>query len=80
MGIKVVAKEWASDQWDAYVKQPIANKTEELEGQVSQQISTYSDKAKKMAYQPIDYLSQTRSFLSGFVLDHGRFAVDFVDY
>ena len=65
MGIKDTVKEWASEQWDYYVKQPIAKKTEELEGQVSQQIETYSDKAKKMAYQPVDYYRKQEAFYRG---------------
>ena len=36
MGIKDTVKEWARKQWDYYVKNPIAKKTEELEGQASQ--------------------------------------------
>ena len=65
MGIKDAVKDWANEQWDYYVKQPIARKTEELEGQVSQQINTYSDKAKKMAYQPVDYYRRQEAFYRG---------------
>ncbi len=65
MGIKETVKNWAWETWDDYIKQPIARKTEELENQASQQIETYSDKAKKMAYQPVDYYRKQEAFYRG---------------
>ena len=65
LNIKQHIKNWAAEQWENKVKQPIARKTEELESQVSQQINTYSGKAKKMAYQPIDYYRKQEAFYRG---------------
>ena len=41
MGIKSYVKEWASEQWNSKVKNPIANKTTQLENSAIQQISTH---------------------------------------
>ena len=65
MGIKETVKEWAWETWDDYVKQPIARKTEELENQTSQQIETYSAKAKETAWKPIDYYRKQEAFYRG---------------
>ena len=54
LGIKSAVKEWMSEAWDNWVKKPIARKTEELENSASQQINTYSNKAKETAYKPVD--------------------------
>ena len=62
---KQAVKDWLSEQWDSWIKQPIAKKTEELENQASQQIETYSAKAKATAYQPVDYYRKQESFYRG---------------
>ena len=65
MVIKEKVSEWFWDTWDSYVKQPIAKKTEELEGQAAQQIDAYSAKAKATAYQPVDYYKKQDAFYRG---------------
>ena len=65
MGIKSAVKEWMSEKWNQYVKQPIADKTQQLENQASQQINTYSNKAKQTAYKPVDYYRKQEPFYRG---------------
>ena len=65
MSIKSAVKEWMSHQWDQYVKQPITNKTKQLEDSATQQFNTYSSKAKATAYQPIDYYWKQDAFYRG---------------
>ena len=65
LGIKSAVKEWMSEAWDNWVKKPIARKTEELENSASQQINTYSNKAKETAYKPVDYYRKQDAFYRG---------------
>ena len=65
MGIKSAVKEWAAGIWKDKVKDPIANKTIELENSAAQQWNTYSDKAKKTANKPIDYYYKQEAFYRG---------------
>lgn len=65
MGIKDTVKEWAWETWDAYVKEPITKKTEELENEASQKWNEYSDKAKETAWKPIDYYKKQETFHRG---------------
>lgn len=65
MGIKDTIKEWAWETWDEYVKNPIAQKTEELEGEASKQWNEYSEKAKKQANKPFDYYHKQEAFYWG---------------
>ena len=65
MVIKEKVSEWFWETWDSYVKQPIAKKTEELEGQVAQQIDTYSGEVKKQARKPLDYYKKQDAFYRG---------------
>ena len=65
MGIKETVKDWAWETWDDYVKQPIARKTEELEGQAAQQWNTYSKKAQVQAKKPFDYYQKQEAFYRG---------------
>jgi len=65
MGIKEAVKEWAEGVWEKNIKQPVARKTEELEGQAAQQWNTYSKKAQETAYQPIDYYKKQDTFYRG---------------
>ena len=62
---KQTVKEWLSEQFDKRIKQPIAKKTEELEGQVSQKWNEYSGKAKEQASKPFDYYKKQESFYRG---------------
>ena len=65
MGIKSAVKEWCSEKFDSWVKQPIAKKTEELEGQARQQYNTYSSKVQAQAYKPKDYYDKQPAFYRG---------------
>ena len=65
MVIKEKISEWFWETWDDWVKQPIAKKTEELENQATQQINTYSAKAKSTAYQPVEYYWKQDAFYRG---------------
>ena len=47
LGIKQAVKDWLEKKWNNWVKQPIIDKTQQLEASASQQINTYSDKAKE---------------------------------
>ncbi len=65
MGIKDEIKKWAAEQWDNKVKQPIANKTEQLENQAAEQWNTYSKKAQEQAKKPFDYYQKQDAFYRG---------------
>jgi len=65
LGIKSAVKDWMAEKWNNWVKQPIAKKTRELEDSATQQINTYSAKAKATAYQPIDYYWKQDAFYRG---------------
>jgi hypothetical protein len=65
MGAKEWVQEWFQEWWDKNIKQPIANKTEELENQASQKWNEYSQKAKDTVYQPVDYYKKQESFYRG---------------
>ena len=62
---KDAIKEWLSEQYEKRIKQPIAQKTEALENQASQQWNTYSKKATETAYKPIDYYKKQEAFYRG---------------
>ncbi|RHZ36537.1 hypothetical protein [endosymbiont GvMRE of Glomus versiforme] len=65
MGIKDTVKEWASEQWNYYVKAPIAKKTEEYENQASQKWNEYSGKAQEQATKPFNYYREQEPFYRG---------------
>jgi len=65
LNIKQQIKDWFSEQWENKVKQPIARKTEELEGQAAQQWNTYSKKAQETAWKPVDYYRKQEAFYRG---------------
>ncbi|KLL03845.1 MAG: hypothetical protein MRERV_32c010 [Mycoplasmataceae bacterium RV_VA103A] len=65
MGIKSAVKEWMTEKYENWVKQPIEKKTLELESFVSQQVHTYGNKAKETAYKPVDYYQQRPTFHRG---------------
>ena len=77
---KQAVKDWLSEQWDSWIKQPIAKKTEELESQAIQKIEEYSGKAKEQANKPLNYYRKQESFYRGLFLDLYCFADYFVDY
>ena len=62
---KQVIKEWMSEKWDRWVKQPIANKTEQLENSASQQFNKYSRQAQQQARKPFDYYKKQDAFYRG---------------
>ena len=62
---KQAVKDWLNEQWDKWIKKPIAKKTEELESQASQKIEEYSGKAKEQARKPLDYYRKQESFYRG---------------
>ena len=65
LDVKRVIKEWLGEQFSRRIKQPIANKTEQLENQVSQQINTYSKKAQEQVNKPFDYYRKQEAFYRG---------------
>jgi hypothetical protein len=65
MGIKSAVKEWMSEKWDQWVKQPIADKTQQLETSAATQINKYSNKAKEQAYKPVEYYWKQDAFYRG---------------
>ena len=66
MNPKQWVKEWMSEKWDRWVKQPIANKTLQMENQVSQKVNEYGDKAKEVAYnKPLSYYKKQDAFYRG---------------
>lgn len=58
-------KDWLNEKYEKNIKQPISRKTEELENQAAQTWNTYSSKALKTAYQPIDYYKKQDAFYRG---------------
>ncbi|CAI2197767.1 14583_t:CDS:2, partial [Funneliformis geosporum] len=50
----------------AWVKDPIANKTQQLENQVHQQVSPHLHKAQEAAYKPVDYYRKQEAFYRGY--------------
>ena len=65
MSIKSAVKDWMSEKWEQWVKQPIAKKTEELENSASQQINQYSTQAKAQINKPFDYYHKQEAFHRG---------------
>jgi len=47
------------------VKNPIANRTEQMENQVSQKVNEYGDKAREQAYKPFNYYKKQDAFYRG---------------
>ena len=62
---KKVMKEWLTEQFNKRIKQPIANKTEELENQASQKWNEYSGKAREQANKSFDYYKKQDAFYRG---------------
>jgi len=65
MSIKPAVKEWMSEKFTQWVKQPIAKKTQALENSASQQINKYSAQAKETAYKPVGYYRNQPTFYRG---------------
>ena len=65
LGIKSAVKDWLNNKYENWVKQPIEQKTQELENFVSQQVNNYGKKAQATAYQPIDYYGKQPTFYRG---------------
>ena len=64
-GIKSAVKDWMTNKYENWIKQPIEKKTEELENLVSQQANTYGTKAKETAYKPVNYYQNQPTFYRG---------------
>ena len=62
---KKVMKEWLTEQFSRRIKQPIARKTEELEGQASQKWNEYSQKVQEQVNKPFDYYRKQEAFYRG---------------
>ena len=65
LGIKQAVKDWMSSAWNKYVKQPITDKTIQMENQVQQAVSPHIAKAKETAYKPVDYYKKQDAFYRG---------------
>ena len=65
LGIKKAVKEWLENKWNNWVKQPIANYTEQMESQVAQKWNEYSSQAKEQAGKPLDYYKKQEAFYRG---------------
>ena len=65
MGIKSYVKEWMSEKWNQWVKQPIANTTIKYENQASEQINKYSSQAQEQINKPFDYYRKQEAFYRG---------------
>jgi len=65
MGIKSAVKEWMNNAWDKYVKQPIANKTIQMEKSASEQINKYSSQAQEQIKKPFGYYWNQDAFYRG---------------
>ena len=65
LGVKSAVKGWLENKWENWVKRPIANKTEQIENQVSQKVGEYSDKAKEQINKPFDYYRKQDAFYRG---------------
>ena len=65
LGIKSAVKNWLEEKWNNWVKNPIANKTEQMESQVSQKVNEYGGKAKEQINKPFDYYRNQQAFYRG---------------
>ena len=65
LGVKSAVKDWLNHKWENWVKRPIANRTEQMENQVSQKASEYGGKAKEQAQKPFDYYRKQDAFYRG---------------
>ena len=54
-----------NNAWDKYVKQPIANKTIQMEKSAGEQIDKYSNQAKEQINKPFDYYRNQDAFYRG---------------
>ena len=64
-GIKQTVYNWLDSAWRNWVRNPIANKTEQIENQVSQKVNEYSDKAQEQINKPFDYYRKQDAFYRG---------------
>jgi len=65
LGIKSAVKDWMSEKWKNWVRDPIANKTIQLEGQVQQTVNPHLNQAKAQINKPIDYYWKQEAFYRG---------------
>ena len=65
LGVKSAVKNWLENKWENWVKRPIANRTEQMENQVSQKASEYSGKVKEQIKKPGDYYWKQDAFYRG---------------
>ena len=65
LGVKSAVKGWLENKWENWVKRPIANRTEQMENQVSQKVSEYSGKAQEQINKPFDYYRKQDAFYRG---------------
>ena len=65
LGIKTAVKEWMSEKWNKWVKQPIANKTQTLENSAINKTKPHLAQAQENIYKPVDYYWKQEPFYRG---------------
>ncbi len=65
LGIKSAVKDWLENKWNNWVKEPIANRTVQMENQVSQKWNEYSGKTQAQIRKPKDYYGNQPAFYRG---------------
>jgi len=68
-GIKSAVKEWMNNKYENWVKQPIENKTIELESFISQQVDKAVNQGQK--YNPVNHYQNQPIFNRGLILIAG---------
>ena len=65
LGIKTAVKDWMSEKWKNWVRDPIANKTVQMENQVKSTVSPHLNQVQETAYKPVDYYKKQDAFYRG---------------
>ena len=65
LGIKSAVKDWMAEKWKNWVRDPIADKTKQLEDSATQQFNKYSSQAKEQIKKPGNYYWKQDAFYRG---------------
>ena len=63
LGIKSAVKDWLNNRYENWIKQPIENKTRELENFISQQAQKAQEQTNK--YNPVNQYNKQPTFYRG---------------
>ncbi len=65
LGIKQAVKDWLESKWNNWVRNPIANATQNAEQQAINKTKPHLEKAKATATKPLDYYWNQDAFYRG---------------